>query len=178
MSSIDTFKVSILNYVNHFTMYDYASYAWLILLFFVTILLSILVARRSPLFSVLILLISLAILFAGPFVLKDQLDKYLRPSINKTLEVKKLNFSDSLIVMGNIKNVSKKEFSLCSINISLIKNSDNNIKYFINKLKPLRKQTISINDPIEVNTTKEFRVVFDRYTYSKDINVSIKSQCY
>jgi len=178
VSKIDAFKASILNYANHFSMYDYGAYAWLILLFFVTILLSILVAKKSPIFSILILLLSLALLFAGPFILKNYLDKSLRPSISKTIEVKKLNFSNSLIVTGDVTNVSKKNFSICSIDITVLKNSDNEIKNFINQLKPLRKQTISIDKLIEVNTTKEFRVVFDNYTYSNDINVSIKSECY
>ena len=178
MSNIAALQASILNYANHFSMYDYVAFAWLILLFFVTILVAILVAKKSPIFSILILLISLALLFAGPFVLKHYLDKSLRPSLAQTLEVKKLNFSNSLIVTGDVKNISKTNFSTCSVDISILKDSDNNIKNLIYQLKPLRKQTIFIDKPIEVNATKEFRVVFDSYTYSEDINVSVKSECY
>lgn len=178
MSKIETLKAYILNYIHHFSMYDYIAYAWLILLFFVTILLSILIAKKSPIFSILILLISLALLFIGPFFLKYQLDTYLRPSLVTNVETKKLTFSDSLIVTGTIQNLSKKEFSTCDIDIKIIKTDKNSIKKFINKLKPLRKKTISINEHIEVNATKDFRVVFDRYTYPNDINVSTKSECY
>ena len=178
MSKIDTYKTSILNYVHHFSMYDYAAYAWLILIFFVTILLSILVAKKSPIFSILILILSLGLLFAGPFVLKHYLDKYLRPSLSQPILIKKLSFSDTLIVTGLVTNQSKKTFSTCTVDVSVLKSSKSDIQNFINQLKPLSKQSISINKPIEVNASEEFRVVFDRYTYSKDINISIKSECY
>jgi predicted small secreted protein len=178
VSKIDTFKAYILNYIHHFSMYDYAAYAWLILIFFVTILLAIMVAKKSPVFSILILIISLTLLFAGPFVLKHYLDKFIRPTSNKTLEVKKLTFSNTLIINGSITNLSKKSFSTCNVNVSVVKSSTSGIQNFINQLKPLLKQTISIDKPIDVNTTEEFRAVFDNYSYSKDVNISIKSECY
>ena len=178
MSKIDTIKTYILNYLHHFSMYDYAAYAWLILIFFVTILLSILVAKKSPIFSILILMLSLGLLFAGPFILKHYLDKYLRASSAQATHIKKLNFSNTLIVNGIVINLSKKNFSTCSVDVLVVKNSKSDIQKFINQLKPLQKQSIFINNPIEVNATKEFRVVFDNYQYSHDINISIKSECY
>lgn len=178
MLKIDAIKASILNYVNHFGMYDYIAYAWLILLFFVTILLAILVARKSPTFSILIVIISLALLFVGPFVLKHYLDIFIRPTIDKVIEVKKLTFSNTLIVTGSLTNVSTKSFSTCSVDINVLKHSSNDIKNFVNQLKPLLKKTIFIDKSIDINETKELRVVFDGYNYKKDINVSIKSECY
>jgi hypothetical protein len=92
--------------------------------------------------------------------------------------VKKLQFSDSLIVTGEVQNLSKKDFSQCTIDIKVVKDSKNSVKNFINQLKPLRKKTIFMEDIIEVNATKDFRVVFDAYTYKNDINISTKSECY
>jgi len=159
VSKIDAIKAYVLNYIHHFSMYDYAAYSWLILIFFVTILLAIMIAKKSAIFSILILMISLALLF-------------------QVTLVKKLTFSDSLIINGLITNISKKRFSTCNINISVVKSSQSDIQEFINQLKPLLKRSISIDKPIEVNTTKEFRVVFNNYTYSKKINISINSECY
>lgn len=178
MGKIDAIKASILYYANHFSMYDYAAFAWLILIFFVSILLAIIVAKKSPIFSVIIIIFSLSILFIGPFMVKHYLNKLLRPSQNITLEVKKLQFSDSLIVNGNIKNISKNNYSTCKVNILVVKSSKSDVQKFINKLKPLREKTIFIDNVVEVNATKEFRVVFDNYTYSNDINISINSECY
>jgi len=123
-------------------------------------------------------MLSLGLLFAGPFVLKHYLDMYLRPSSAQPILIKKLSFSDTLIVTGLVTNQSKKIFTTCKIDVSVLKTSKSDIQNFINQLKPLLKQSISIDRLIEVNATEEFRVVFDRYTYTEDINVSIDSECY
>lgn len=178
MSKFDAFKSDISTYINHFLIYDYVAYAWLILLFFVAILLAIYIAKKSPLFSVFIFILSLILLLIGPFVIKHYLDEYLRPTQNTVILVNKLTFSDALVVTGEVKNTSKMNYSVCSTEIIVHKSSDSSIKTIINKLKPLRKQTISINEPLEVNATKDLRIVFDNYKYTKDVNVSINSKCY
>lgn len=175
---LNALKISAINYLNHFTMYDYIAFSWLIIIFFIFLLLSIFLAKKNALISIVVLLISLALLFAGPFVIKHYLDQYLRANQTTTTMVKKLNFSDAMIVEGEVKNISKKPFSICSIQISILKNSSGNIQKFLNQLKPLRKQSISINSPIDVNMSETFRIVFDGYTDSEDVNVSIKSECY
>lgn len=178
MSKFNAFKSDISTYINHFLIYDYVAYAWLILLFFIAILLAIYIAKKSPLFSVFILTLSLILLFIGPVVIKNYLDQYLRPTQNKVLLVNKLTFSNALVVNGEVKNTSKINYSICNTEITVFKSSDSSIKIFINKLKPLRKQTIFINEPLEVNATKDLRIVFDNYTYTEDVNVSIDSKCY
>jgi len=178
VSKLDAFKSYIVTYINHFGVYDYVAFAWLILLFFVAILLAIFIAKKSPAFSVLMVILSLAILFAGPFIIKIYLDKYIRPTQNTTLLIKKLKFSDALVVTGEVKNISKNSYSICTVNVDVIKNSASDIQNIINQLKPLRKQTIFVKEPLEVNATKEIRLIFDNYTYVKDVNVSISSECY
>lgn len=175
--NLDTLKSSILLYLNHFTMHDYVAYAWLILIFFVFILLAIFLAKKSLATSLLAFILSLVILFVAPFVLKHYLDQFLRPNQITTV-AKKLNFSNTLIVSGNIKNISKKDFSLCSIHVSVISDSKNTIKNFLNALKPLTKKTILIQEGIKVNESMDFRIVFDNYLHNSDINVSAKADCY
>jgi hypothetical protein len=175
---INSLKISIMNYLTHFTMYDYMAYSWLILIFFVSLLLSIFLAKKSAVFSVLILLISLSLLFAGPFMIKNYLDKQLRANETKTTMIKKLNFSDAMIVEGEVKNLSKNTFTICSVEISILKIDAGFFQNFKNQLKPLMKQTISVNNPIDINMSEKFRVVFDGYTYNEDVNVSVKSNCY
>lgn len=178
MSKFDTLKSDVSIYINHFLVYDYVAYAWLILLFFVAILLAIFIAKKSPLFSIFTVLISLILLFVGPFVIKNYLDQYLRPTHNTVMLVNKLTFSDALVVTGEVKNISKINYSICNIEITVLKSSDGYIQTTINKLKPLRKQTIFIDEPLDINATKDLRIVFDNYTYAEDVNVSIDSKCY
>ena len=178
MSRFEGFKNALITYINHFSVYDYAAYAWLILLFFVTILLCVFIAKKSPVISIFIFIISLVLLFVGPFIIKKYLDEYLRPTQNKTVSIKKLTFSDALIVIGEIKNISKQDYSTCNIQLNVHKIDSSYFKDLINRLKPLRKKTISLHETLEVNATKELRVVFDNYAYTEDVNVSINSTCY
>ncbi len=171
-------KLSILNYIHHFTMYDYVAYAWLTLTFFIAILLSILLAKRSIFMSILTLLFSLSILLAGPIVLKNILDNFLRPNQTNLTTYKKLTFTNVLIVDGEIINSSKKDFSLCLVNASVYKEGKNSLYKFLNKLKPFRKKSISVEKQIKVDSAQEFKIVFYDFNFDGDINVTIKSECY
>jgi len=51
--NIEAIKTSILNYINHFTMYDYIAFAWLVLTFFIALLLSIILTKKSALAAVI-----------------------------------------------------------------------------------------------------------------------------
>jgi len=176
--SIEALKVSIMNYITHFSMYDYVAYAWLILLFFITILLATVLSKKTPFFSVFLLIVSLVLLFVGPFVLKHYLDKTIRPTKIEINLVQKLNFSDTLIVDGYITNLSKRKFSICTIHVEVIKKGKNSLQDILNKLKPIRKKSTILKDAVDKNSTDSFRVVFNNFTYSKDFNVSVGSSCY
>jgi hypothetical protein len=176
--NIDALKTSILNYVSHFTMYDYVAYAWLILTFFIAILLSILLAKKSMLFSMITLVFSLTLLVVGPFILKSVLDNFLRPTVAIVKDQKKLTFSDVLIINVELTNLSKKDYSICFVDTSVVKYSNSSITSFFNTLKPLRKKSISLDTPIKAGQKEEFNVVFYNYDYEGDINASVKSECY
>lgn len=175
---ISFLKISMMNYINHFSMYDYVAYSWLILIFFVLILLATVLSKKSILLSIVMFFLSLCLLLAGPFTIKHYLDVYLRASNAQTTLVKKLNFSDSLIVQGKVKNISKNPFAICFVNISILKVEEGYIANLLNQLKSFKNMSISIDKPIDVNSSESFRVVFDGYTYNEDVNVSIKSECY
>ena len=159
-------------------MYDYIAYAWLILVFFVFILLSIVLVKRSALISVLLLFFSLGILFIGPFVLKHYLDEYFRSSSVVIENHKKLHFSDIMIINGHISNHSNNSFHICDLSVAINKTDTSKLQKILNKLKPFRKKTILLQENIDVNSTAPFRMVIENYTYEKDVNVSAKAVCY
>lgn len=159
-------------------MYDYIAYSWLILSFFVALLLAILLAKKSALASILVLLFSLALIGIGPFVLKHMLDKHLRSSHISLSSVKKLHFSDILIVDGTLQNTSKNPFHMCTLHTSIYKQSSNALKQILYTLKPLRKKSILITKDIEPNHEEDFKVIFYNYSSNDEINASIQAECY
>ena len=178
MQNASSFKTSFLYYIDNFSVYDYVAFAWLIVIFFLTVLLAILIAKKSPIFSIVTLFLALTFLFAAPFIIKHYLDKFVRPSLSEIVSIKKLNFSDTLIVDALVSNISKNSFSKCKISVSVVKKSDSKMESFLNQLKPLRKRTIFISEPIDINTSRDIRVVFDGYPYNKEINATVSSECY
>lgn len=178
MQNVSSLKTSFLYYIDNFSMYDYVAFAWLAVLFFLAILLSIVIVKKSPMLSLLVFFLALLMFFTTPFIIKHYLDKFVRPSLSEIVSVKKLNFSDTLIVDTLVTNISKKSFHSCRILVSIVEYSDSKIKNFLSRLKPLRQQTISINEAIDVNRSKDIKIIFDGYSYNKEINATVNSQCY
>lgn len=176
--NIEAIKLSFVTYISHFGMYDYIAYAWLILTFFIALLLSILLAKKSSILSILTLLFSLSILLAGPFVLKNILDERLRANTVEMTSVKKLHFTNVLIVDGTVQNLSKNIFSTCALHASVTKDSPNKVKQFIYKLKPLRKKSILLEKSLEPMQQEYFKIIFNNFASTDDINVSISAECY
>jgi hypothetical protein len=176
--NLEALKSSFIIYTSHFSMYDYIAFSWLILTFFIALLLAILLAKKSALLSIVVLLFSLVLLGGGPFVLKHILDGYLRPTRITLNSVKKLHFSNILFVDISLQNISKHPFNICTINAKIHKQSSNSLKNFIDTLKPLRKKSIVIQKSIDVNQTRDVKITFYNFSYDKDVNATITSECY
>jgi len=171
-------KFSIFNYIEHFSIYDYMAYIWLLLTFLTLLFLSLLFIKKSIKLSIIIILFSLIILFTGPFVLKYFLDKIIRPVKISNVSYKKLHFSNTLIVDSSIKNLSKKPYSFCQIDTIVYKPSNSKLKNLINKLKPIKYMTIIIKRELKVGAIMKNRVTFYNFTYNGDINISVDAECY
>ncbi|NOX14935.1 MAG: DUF2393 domain-containing protein [Epsilonproteobacteria bacterium] len=171
-------KFSTLEYIHNFALYDYLAFAWFFLTFLILIILSIVIMRRAVKTSMFLLLFSFLFLLVAPFFLRYYLNTTLRTVSVDNIKFQKLNFSNTLIVDYKINNLSKIDFKECEIHISVFKPSASKFKLFVNKLKPITQRTILLKKKISVNTSVEERSIFDNYTYSKDINISVATQCY
>ncbi len=171
-------KTALILYVHNFSIYDYIAYIWLFLTFLVFLVLSIFTSGKSNKLSFLLLLISFLLLIIGPFIIKPFLDHTIRANKIENLIYKKLHFSNTLIVDFSIKNLSKKDFHTCLIKTSVYKASKSKLKTYIYKLKPILNQSIIDKEIIQAGTSIKKRVVFDNFIYNKDINISLKANCY
>ncbi|ACZ11215.1 DUF2393 domain-containing protein [Sulfurospirillum deleyianum] len=178
--NINALKLSLLTYFQHLSLYDYLAFGWLCLTFLILIFLAILVAKKSSAFALLIIIVSLLFLGIAPFFIYQKLNTTLRKTETTITLLKKLNFSSSLILETTITNQSKKDFNLCILHASIFKADENisNIKAYLYQLKPLANQSIIIKEFIPQESTLEYRIVFDDFDYSGDINATLKAECY
>lgn len=172
-------KLSLLTYIKHFGLYDYLAFGWLIVTFLVLIILASLIAKRSSVASLLLIIFALILLVVSPLFIKIKLGETLRSTTTEISMVKKLTFSDSLIVEGMIYNTSNKDFTLCLVQTSVFKQTDaQGLKAFINTLKPISNQSIFVKQNLPKEGALEFQSVFDDFRYSGDVNATLKAECY
>jgi len=176
---IDALKISLLTYFRNLGLYDYLAFAWLILTFLMLIAFAILIAKRSSALSVLIIILSLIFFAVSPFLIRYKLNTLLRPNVTEITMVKKLVFSDTLIVEATLQNLSQKPFKRCLIQTSAIKQtSAQGIKAWITQLKPIANQSILVQESLSPNELTNIRILFDDFTYQGDVNATLKAECY
>lgn len=168
-------KAKITAFLHNLIMYDYVLFGAIFLLFLLLITLSI-VVRRNVSLSIFLALLSFVLLFSGPFVGYVQMHKYLFKNSTQLVESKKLTFVDALVVYGTITNESKFDFSECKITASTYKVSGNILKDFLFTLNPFKKVSMYEHN-ITKGQQREFKLIVEPFTYSKDFNVSIGANC-
>lgn len=176
---IEAIKISLLTYLRNLGIYDYLAFGWLLLTFFVLIILAVLVAKRSSALSVFLIFIAILLFVVSPFLIQSKLNQLIRPVSTELTMVKKLIFSDTLIVEANIYNHSKKPFKRCLVQTAAVKQTNTQgLKAWLNLLKPIAIQSILVQENIPSNDVYHLRVVFDDFSYNGDVNATLRTECY
>lgn len=178
VEKMNELKASISLYINHFTNYDYIAFAWLLATFLLLLVLAVLSIRKSPKFSLFLVILSFILFFIGPLFLKTFLDKTIRPVAIKNINYEKLHFSHTLILNWDIKNLSRKPYKYCKITTLIYKPSSAKITLFMNKLNPILRKTLFEKKDINPNEIDNNSLVLNNFYNSSDINVSVQAECY
>lgn len=175
----EAIKISFLIYLKNLGLYDYLAFGWFLITFFILVFLAILIARKSSILALLLIIIALSLFVIAPFLIKTKLNDYLRLTQTEVTIAKKLTFSSSLIIEGTIYNKSSKDFSKCLVQTSVIKNLNaSTLKSYINQLKPIVNKSIVVEQSLLKNDSMDYKIIFDDFEYSGDINATIKAECY
>lgn len=175
----DALKLSLLTYVKHFGLYDYLAFAWLLLSFFALIILASLIAKKSSVASLFLIIFALIFLVLSPFFIKMKLGEILRGTATELTMVKKLTFSNTLIVEGTVYNHSNKDFSICLVQTAIYKQPNaEGLKAWAQTLKPILNQSILVKQDLPKEGSIDVQNVFDDFVYSGDVNASLKAECY
>ncbi len=157
------------------TKYDYLAIGWILFLALLLLILAAIVKKRA--LSYLSLLTGVLLLFAGPVAVKITMDGYLRRAAVQVESVKRLNYSDSLIIEGKIENGSRLDFSHCDLAVSVYRPSSNFLERTAAVLKPVTVRIEHLESPLERNGTKPFRIIVDHFT-TQEFNLTVQPRCY
>ena len=168
-------KIKIQNFIDGLIPYDYILFGSVLALFVLFIVLAILLRKKITL-ALFLVLLAFATFLLGPTLGYVAMHKFLFKNHTELISQKKLNFSQAVVVKGTITNDSNFDFKSCKITASAYKVTPNKYKNYIYKLKPFKKMSIFEKD-IRKGETREFKIIVEPFTYTRDYNISLGANC-
>ncbi len=168
-------KEKITVFIDNLILYDYILFGSVLLVFILLLLLSILL-RRKVAVSVLLLLSAFALVFLGPTLGYIKMHQYLFKNKTELISQKKLHFTKAVVVKGLLSNESQFDFSECKITASAYKVSGNALKDFLFPFNPFKKMSI-VEEDIPKGQNRDFKIIVEPFTYSKEYNISLEASC-
>ncbi len=168
-------KAKISAFLNELIIDDYILFGSTFILFILFIILAI-VLRRKIVLAIFLVLLSFGILFIAPTLGYIKMHDFLFKNSTKLLSQKKLTFTKAVVVKGLVTNESKRVFKSCEITAYAHKRSKKKFKNFIYSFKSFKKMSI-LEHNIGIDEMREFKIIVEPFTYSKDFNISLEARC-
>jgi hypothetical protein len=169
-------KQKIIAFIDGLILYDYILFGAVGALFILFLILSILV-RHKVLLSVFMILFSFALLLLGPTLGYQQMHKFLFKNTITITETKELEFTNALLIKGELTNSSKMPFSTCKITAGAYKVSGNAVMDMIFPFNPFKKGYVRLDTIIEPKQSEKFKLFIEPFNYSKEYNITIGASC-
>ncbi len=169
-------KETISTFIRQLNLYDYALFGALILLVMLLLILAIVVRKKSGL-SIALILLALTLLIAGPTLGYLQLHQFLYKTTTHITTLKALEFSQALVIKGEVYNASKRHLDNCTITAKIFKVSGNPYLDMLYPLNPFKKMSILKDVNLSSGERYKFKMIVEPFTYTKEYNLSIGAQC-
>lgn len=162
-------------FINNLIAYDYVLFGSLFVLFIIFVSVGI-ILRRKTLLAIFIIVFAFITLFAGSIFGYIEMHQYFFKNETTIISQKKLSFTKAVVVYAKLKNTSDRDFKSCKITATAYKVSNNEIKNYLLKFKPIIKMSILENDILK-GQEREVKFIIEPFTYTNDYNVSIGADC-
>ncbi len=169
-------KHKIISFIDGLILYDYILFGAVIALFILFLILAILLRKRVGL-SIFIILIAFIILLLAPTLGYIQLHNFLYKNEIKITKVKQLEFTNALLIEGELKNSSKMDFHTCKIKAGAYKVSGKKILDMIYPYRPFKHGYVKLDTIIKPKETKHFKLFIEPFRYKRDYNITIGASC-
>lgn len=168
-------EAKITDFIDGLITYDYILFGSVFVLFILFISLGILL-RRKTIIAVLFILIGFSLLVLGPTLGYIKMHEYLFKNSTVLTSQKRLQFTQAVVVTGSVTNESKVNFESCKITARAYKVSKNSLKNYLYQFKTIKKMSI-VREDIRIGETKDFKIIVEPFTYSRDYNISVGADC-
>lgn len=174
---LNELKQGINFYLDHLGWIDFASYIWLVLLFFTIVFFCFYLMSKNAAAGALMFILTIFAFLFGAFYLHKFLDENLRDRSLIITDKKQLTYSNTLILDLNLTNLSSKPFEYCNIKLKFYTPSSNFIKNELNKLKPFLKANLVLKETLEAGETTQEQSIVDGFRF-ENYDIIATSECY
>jgi hypothetical protein len=168
-------KAQITAFIEGMIIYDYLLFGVVFLFFLLFVILGI-ALRKNIAVALLFILLGFSSLLLGPTLGYIKLHEYLFKNSTELISQKKLNFTEAVVVKGSVTNESKKNFQSCKIVASAYAVGSNKYKNYLKKFKPFQNMSI-VEYNITKGETRNFKIIVEPFTYTRDYNISLGADC-
>lgn len=168
-------KAKITAFLNDLIMYDYILFGGAFALFILLIILGLILRKKVGL-AVSFIVLAFGILILVPSVGYIQMHNYLFKNTTTITKEKKLEFTEAIVLKGSLLNESKRNFTTCTITANVHKLSKNKYKNYLLQFKTIKKMSI-VEENIPKGTKRDFKMIIEPFTYSKDYHITIGAKC-
>jgi hypothetical protein len=169
-------KAKIIDFIHHLIIYDYFLFGGVFVLFLLFLVLAI-AFRQKLILAIFFVLFAFSTLTVGSVVGYIQLHHYLFKNKIVLREVKALEFTEALLIKGEVHNLSKRPFQECRISAGVHKVTHNRYLDRIYPNLPFKKGGLNLIEPIGVGESQSFKLFIEPFRYTKDYNITIKAEC-
>jgi len=169
-------KYSILDNINHLTIYDYFAYSWVVVIFLLLLFIIFMTIKKKPKFALSLFIFNLVFLIASPLIIKFYFDKSIK-NVIITHNTKKLDFSHMLVIDGKLKSKAKIDFEKCRVYAIVIEKTNNKYKKLLNYLKFNRYSSIVIDKQLKKGEILPYKIVFKDF-HQEDYETKVYGECY
>jgi hypothetical protein len=159
------------NLIELCTIYHYVIFGLIGFLFVIIFISSFFI--KNGWIAFLSIILSIIFVIISPLVANYYINDIVKNVQFKNLKSKRLVYSDDVVISGLIENRGKLNFKECKVTFTFTKNNPNIYMTYINMLKPLQVEHMSI--PLNSKTEEEINVVFP--TKLKDFKLFLEAEC-
>ena len=168
-------KAKINAFIDGLIIYDYVLFGSAFVLFILFIILGLVLRKKLGL-AIFLILLGFGILFIAPTFGYKQMHTYLFKNTTTLISQKKLSFTEAIVVKGSLTNESKFNFSRCKITANVHKVSKNKYRNYLLQFKTMKKMSI-VEEGIEKGETRNFKIIVEPFSYSRDYNITLGAKC-
>ncbi|MDD4854735.1 MAG: DUF2393 family protein [Sulfuricurvum sp.] len=170
-------KTQLLHFIDTLALYDYLLFGGILFFFFLFLILAVLLHHKLTL-AITLVLTAFLLLIGGPFGGYMLLHKYLYKHTITLSTVQDLEYTEALVLKGDINNTSQQTFKECTLYFGVSKVSS--IKILNDKIYPylpFRRQTLTLTQPVKPNSGETFKLLIEPFSYPKKFSVTAWGIC-